>query len=178
MYKRQGATVHPLNLAYPVLISPPSKKSPDWTASSKAQNRPLRADLVLDAQTGKIKSRKNFAERPLLDRVIGYGIAIHEGQLFGWFNQLLGLLTALGLVLLSVSGVVLWWRRRTPSVLGAPPSRNRSGEPSQYAFVLMATVALLGVLLPFLGISLLLVLIVERYVLRNIPSARNFLGLI
>jgi len=102
------ATVQPLHLAAPVLISPPSKKSPDWTASSKAQNRPLRADLVLDEVTGKIKSRKNFADRPLLDRIIGTGVAIHEGQLFGWLNQLLGLLTALGLVLLSVSAILLW----------------------------------------------------------------------
>ncbi len=170
--------VQPLNLAYPVLIYPPSKKSPNWTAKSNAQNRPLRADIELDAKTGAIKSRKNFADRPLLDRIIGYGIAIHEGQLFGWLNQLLGLLTALGLVLLSMSGVILWWRRRTPNELGAPPAvRKQVNEPSQYSQVLSATIVLLGVLLPFLGISLLAVLFVERYLLRYIPASRNFLGL-
>lgn len=173
---RLVATVQPLNLAAPVIIYPPSKKSPDWTAKSKAQNRPLRVDLVLDASTGAIKSRKNFADRPLLDRIIGYGIAIHEGQLFGWFNQLLGLLTALGLVLLSVSGAVLWWRRRTPSTLGVPPGRKQI-EPTQYSQVLIAIIVLLGVLLPFLGLSLIFVLLVERYGLRYIPAARNFLGL-
>jgi uncharacterized iron-regulated membrane protein len=170
---RLVTTIQPLNLAAPVLISPPSKKSPDWTASSKAQNRPLRADFVLDANTSTIKSRKTFADRPLLDRIIGYGIAIHEGQLFGWFNQLLGLLTALGLVLLSVSAIILWWCRRIPGRLGAPPAR----ESSPYAYALVAMVILLGVLLPFLGISLLFVLLVERWLLRYIPSARNFLGL-
>lgn len=170
---RMVATVRPLNLAYPVQIYPPSKISHDWTAKSKSQNRPLRADLVLDAKTGAIKSRKNFADRPLLDRIIGYGIAIHEGQLFGWFNQLLGLITSLGLVVISVSGVILWWRRRLPSTLGAPSPR----ETSSIAIGLIAIIILLGVILPFLGISLLLVLLVERYVLRNIPAARNFLGL-
>ena len=34
---RLVATVQPLNLAQPVLISPPSKKSPDWSARSDAQ---------------------------------------------------------------------------------------------------------------------------------------------
>jgi membrane protein implicated in regulation of membrane protease activity len=34
-----------------------------------------------------------------------------------------------------------------------------------------------GVLLPFLGISLVAVLLVERWVLRYIPAAKNFLGL-
>ena len=167
------AIVQPLNLAAPVLISPPSKKSPEWTASSKAQNRPLRADLVLDAKTGEIKSRKNFADRPLLDRVIGYGVAIHEGQLFGWLNQLLGLITALGLILLSISAIVLWWRRRLPGLLGAPQVR----ETLSFAPALIAIVVILGVLLPFLGITLIATLLVERGVLRYIPSARNFLGL-
>lgn len=166
-------TVQPLNLAAPVLISPPSKKSPEWTASSKAQNRPLRADLLLDAKSGAVKSRKNFADRPLLDRIIGMGVAIHEGQLFGWLNQLLGLLTALGLILLSLSAVVLWWRRRLPGLLGAPQAR----ATLSFAPTLIAVIVMLGVLLPFLGISLLVTLLVERWVLRYIPSTRNFLGL-
>lgn len=167
------AKVQSLHLVAPVLISPPSKRSPEWTARSDAQNRPLRVNLVLDTNTGEIKSRKDFADRPLLDRIIGYGIAIHEGQLFGWFNQLLGLLTALGLVLLSLSAIVLWWRRRSPGLLGAPQAR----ESSPYALSLIAIIVLLGILLPFLGITLLAVLVVERLVLRYIPSARQFLGL-
>jgi uncharacterized iron-regulated membrane protein len=168
------ANVQPLHLAAPVLISPPSKKSPEWTAKSDSQNRPLRVNLVLDASSGEIKSRKDFADRPLLDRIIGYGVAIHEGQLFGWFNQLLGLLTALGLILLSVSAIIMWWRRRTPRVLGAPPF-NRKSAP--YSLGLVILIGLLGLLLPFLGITLVAVLLVERWLLRYIPTTRNFLGL-
>ena len=170
---RMVATVQPLHLAAPVWISPPSKKSPEWTASSKAQNRPLRADLVLDAETGAVKSRKNFADRPLLDRVIGVGVAVHEGQLFGWANQLLGLLTALGLALVSVSAIILWWRRRQPGLLGAPPASAKVA----YTPVLIASIVVLSVLLPFLGISLIITMLIERLVLRNIPAISDFLGL-
>ena len=176
------ASVQPLNLAPPVMISPPSKKLPswaggsatDWTARSDAQNRPLRVNLTLDAETGAIKSRKNFADKPLLDRIIGYGIAIHEGQLFGWFNQLLGVVTALGLLLMMASAVVLWWRRRTPRTLGAPKA-NQAG--SKFAYGLVGIMVTLGVLLPFLGITMILVWLIERFVLRRIPAASNFLGL-
>jgi uncharacterized iron-regulated membrane protein len=171
---RLVTTVQPLHLAAPVLISPPSKKSPEWTAKSDAQNRPLRVNLVLDAISGKIKSRKDFDDRPLLDRTIGYGVAIHEGQLFGWFNQLLGLFTALGLSLLSVSAIVLWWRRRSVGSLGAPPANKKS---TAYTYGLIAVIIVLGILLPFFGLSLLVVLLIERLILRNIPSAQNFLGL-
>jgi uncharacterized iron-regulated membrane protein len=168
------ATVQPLNLAAPVLISPPSKKSPDWTAAAKSQNRPLRADLVLDGATGTIKSRKNFADRPLLDRIIGYGVAAHEGQLFGWFNQALGVFTALGLLLMMASAVVLWWRRRSPGTLGAPKANQALPK---FAYGLIAIMVTLGVLLPFLGIMMIAVLLTERWVLRYIPTTRNFLGL-
>jgi uncharacterized iron-regulated membrane protein len=171
---RLFATVQPLNLAPPVLISPPSKKSPDWTARSDAQNRPLRVNLVLDGVTGAIKSRQDFADRPLLDRIIGYGIAAHEGQLFGWPNQVLGVVTALGLLLMMVSSIVLWWRRRSPGTLGAPKAMQGSGR---FAWSLIGIIAILGTLLPLLGISLLIVLAIERWVLRCIPSARNYLGL-
>lgn len=171
---RLVTTLQPLHLVAPVLISPPSKKSPNWNARSETQNRPLRESLVLDASTGEIKSRKKFADKPLLDRIVGYGIAIHEGQLFGWFNQLLGLLTALGLSLLSVSAIVLWWRRRAVGTLGAPPANRKSVN---YAYGLIGLIVVLGVLLPFLGISLVAVLLVERWVLRYIPAAKNFIGL-
>ena len=170
---RLVTTLQPLHLVAPVLISPPSKKSPNWNARSETQNRPLRESLVLDASTGEIKSRKKFADKPLLDRIVGYGIAIHEGQLFGWFNQLLGLLTALGLSLLSVSAIVLWWRRRAVGTLGAPPANRKSVN---YAYGLIGLIVVLGVLLPFLGISLVAVLLVERWVLRYIPAAKTFLA--
>ncbi|MGQ2964567.1 PepSY-associated TM helix domain-containing protein, partial [Methylophilus sp.] len=171
------ATVTPLQLAAPVLIAPPSEKAANWTARSDAQNRPLRVNISFDAD-GNISSRKNFADRPWLDRVIGLGVAIHEGQLFGWLNQALGALTALGLILLCVSGVVLWWKRLTKTsllhTLGAPPG---SRQRLPYAWAMIAMVLVLGVLLPFFGLSLLLVLVIERCLMPYFPVLASYLGL-
>lgn len=55
---------------------------------------------MLDPNSGAILKRIDFSQRPLLDRIIGYGVAAHEGQLFGLANQLLGLFTTLGLITL------------------------------------------------------------------------------
>lgn len=170
---RLVATVKPLNLAPPVMISPPSLKSPSWLARSNSQNRPLRADIVLDGVTGAILSRKDFSERPLLDRMIGIGVAVHEGQLFGWMNQALGVFTAVGLLLMTVSSVVLWWRRRSPGRLGAPAV----SDSKSFSNGVIATVVILGVLLPLLGISMIVVALVERWVLSKLPSVSNYLGL-
>lgn len=167
-------TVTPLGLAPPVLISPPSAKSPDWTARSDAQNRPLRVNLVLDARTAEIKSRRDFSDSPLLDRIIGVGVALHEGQLFGWINQLLGLLTALGLELMVIGAVILWWRRRPTGTLGAPTA---NGHSPRLTVALISVICLLGVLLPLLGLSLIVICVTERLLLRRIPALSKFLGL-
>jgi len=79
--------------------------------------------------------------------------------------------------LISISGVVLWWRRRIPNSLGAPARKNHVGEPKSMSYVPISTIVLLGLLLPFLGLSVIAILLVERYVLRYIPAASSFLGL-
>ncbi len=167
------AMVTPLALEPPVVIAPPNGGSGDWSAKSMTANRPLRVDLTVDPATGTIKSRKDFASKPLIDRLIGTGIAAHEGQLFGWPNQLLGLLTALGLVLLSVSSVMMWWNRREPGSLGAPSS---AASP-RFSIGLLILILGLGIYLPLFGISLLAVLIVETLILKRIPPVRRWLGL-
>jgi uncharacterized iron-regulated membrane protein len=161
------------HLASPVLVAPPSRKSPNWIARSDAANRPARSDLVLDGQTGVVVSRTDFAQRPWLDQVIGYGIAIHEGQLFPPLNQILGVMTALGLITMSISSVVLWWRRRAVGTLGAPSAEAGLRFPRLF----VAGVALLGCILPLLGVSLLLVLLLEWSVLRRSRPVAAFLGL-
>jgi uncharacterized iron-regulated membrane protein len=165
--------VQSLRLPAPVLIAPPSKAAPTWTARSETANRPERVNLVLDGETGAITQRTDFSQRPLLDRMIGIGVAAHEGQLFGWFNQALGLFTTAGLSLVSASAIVLWWRRRSPGTLGAP--KTIPGTRVTAGIILI--IAVLGLLLPLLGASMLLVLISEKLLLRHIEPARRFLGL-
>lgn len=160
------------HLAPPVLIAPPSQRTPNWTARSDADDRPRRSTLTLDAATGAVLHRTSFAQKPLLDRIIGYGIAMHEGVLFPPLNQILGVFTALGLMMLCVSGVVMWWRRRPEGVLGAPPSTNAG-----YPRVLLGLLFLLCLFLPLLGLSLLAVTAIERCFLRRSKRACAFLGL-
>ena len=167
------AAVRPLNLAPPVLIAPPSAKSPGWSAKSDAQNRPLRVNLTLDPATGQILTRQDFAGRHPIDQVIGYGTALHEGQLFGLANQVLGVLTALGLCTLVVSATVMWWQRRPRGQLGAPLPLGQ-GVPSKGLGVLILG---LGLFLPVLGLSILAVAAIEGVILRRLAPARRFLGL-
>ena len=167
------ATVAPLGLANPVLVSPPKKFGGNWTARSDALNRPLRVNLVLDGKTGAILQRVDFQSKNFIDRLVGIGIAAHEGALFGWLNQLVSLFTAVSLTLLSVSGLIMWWRRRPEGVLGAPPVIRRMS----FIAPLMAVVLFLSIYFPFLGGSMILVALAEYLILRRIPATRVWLGL-
>ena len=167
------AHVAPLGLPYPVLISPPMSIGAPWTAKSDTADRPERVNLTLDPKTGAVLQRQAFRQSDWVDKAVAVGVAAHEGQLFGVLNQIVGLATALGLILLCVSAVVLWWRRRATGVLGAPVALRRS----RFSFGLAALVISLGLSLPMMGGSLILVLLVERFALKRIPSARQWLGL-
>lgn len=140
-----------LGLLAPVLVTPPGAADAGWQVRSDTQDRPRRVSVQVGAD-GRVLSRQDFAGKGLVDRVVGYGVAAHEGQLFGWPNQLLNLLVAGGLVTMSVAATILWVRRRPPGGLGVPaalPERRVGGGA-------VAVMIVLGLLLPELGISLLL----------------------
>lgn len=170
---RMVPTAAGLHLAYPVLITPPMRPDGPWGAHSDAQNRPLRVSVTLDPNTAAVLMREDFEHDPWVDRIVSVGVAAHEGQLFGWPNQIINLLTASGLFLASLSAVMMWWRRRPHGVLGAPASSG----PLRFSMTLLAIVVLLALLMPLLGASLLGVFFLERGVLRRIPWLRAWLGL-
>ncbi|MFO0887982.1 MAG: PepSY domain-containing protein [Isosphaeraceae bacterium] len=175
---RVVATVRPLSLPPPVVVTPPGVRSfegtsPDWTARSMTANRPRRVDLVIDGTAGAVISRKEFKDRHLIDRIVGTGVAAHEGRLFGWPNQLLGLITAAGLLTLSFSSIVLWWRRRVPGVLGAPAAGARPRFSVGPALLALS----LAIYLPLFGASAAIVFLTEKLVLSRIPATRDWLGL-
>jgi uncharacterized iron-regulated membrane protein len=166
-------------LPHPVLVKPPGASerfgpaaTMAWTIKSEAQNRPLNRTITYDVATGREMSRTGFAEKHFIDRAVNYGIAWHEGQLFGWVNQLIGVLTAGGLITLVISGFLMWRRRKPDSGLGAPampamPPKMRG------IFIIIGTMALL---LPLLAISLLAIYLFDRLLLPRLPRMSIWLG--
>lgn len=165
-----AATLH---LASPVEIMPAMKPGGTWIIKSDAQNRTQRDVLQADPTTGAIVSRRNFNQGMIIDRVVGVGIAAHEGQLFGLLNQLVGLATAMGLVTLCASAAVLWWRRRHVGVLGAPVALVKP----RWSLALALAVLALAVYLPAMAFSLIAVVSLEWAVLSRVPSVSRWLGL-
>lgn len=166
-------------LPYPVWVKPPG--APErfgppapmaWTVKSEAQNRPLNRTITFDMATGVELSRTGFADKHVIDRVVNYGIAWHEGQLFGWINQLVGVLTAVALITLTVTGFMMWRRRKPAASLGAPPLPSAAHKMPGAAIILIV----LAVLLPLLAGSLLVLWLFDRLLLPRLPSLAQWLG--
>jgi uncharacterized iron-regulated membrane protein len=166
-------------LPHPVLVKPPG--APErfgpptpmaWTIKSEAQNRPLNRSISFDVATGQELSRTGFADKHVIDRAVNYGIAWHEGQLFGWINQLIGVLTALGLITLVISGFMMWRRRKPVDALGAPIA---PAVPQKIRGVAVI-IAVMAILLPLLAMSLLALWLFDRLLLPRLPAFALWLG--
>jgi uncharacterized iron-regulated membrane protein len=151
--------VNALRLDPPVRVYLPSERQPFWRVRSETQNRPRVRELELDLRSGELLREQTFGEKPLLDRIVGVGVAAHEGQLFGVANQVLGLATALGLVTMCVSAAVMWWRRRPGGKLGIPAARV---DGFRIGWPLGLAILALGVLLPVFGASLVALALTTR----------------
>ena len=73
----------------------------------------------IDQYTGKVLADISFADYSLGGKSMAAGIALHQGNLGIW-NTLLNTVFCLAMIFLSVSGVVMWWKRRTVGTLSAP----------------------------------------------------------
>ena len=126
----------------------------------------------VDRYGGQVVATYGYTDYPVLAQVVAQGIGLHEGRSLGAWSFGTALLLCLGVVALCVTGPLMWWRRRPSGRLGAPRGRL----PLRSSPVLAALVVLLGVLLPFFGLSLLLVLALDHVVLRRVPALAGWFG--
>lgn len=123
------------------------------------------AFLHVDQYSGEIRGDFRFGRMNPVAKTVSVGIALHEGRLFGFWNQVLGVLACLGTLILSVSAVVMWWKRRPEGRLGAP----RLVKSFQAPRGIVAIAAALSIPFPLTGLTLLLALLFDRFVLPRFP---------
>jgi len=106
-----------------------------------------------------------------LPRAIDWGISVHTGREWGWVSQLVALSGTL-MILLSVATSLVMWRARRPKGLGAPRK-----EPDRRRMLgVVVITAVLAVVFPLLGGSILLVLALEFLVVRRVPRLARAFG--
>ncbi|KIV73695.1 putative iron-regulated membrane protein [Pseudomonas sp. FeS53a] len=127
------------------------------------------ATLHLDQYSGKVLADVRWADYGPVARTVETGVMLHEGKLFGLPNQLLMAAVCLLILFSSVSGLVLWWKRRPAGRLGVPPQRHDLPRWKTAIGVMLV----LAVAFPLVGASLVAVWLLDRVVrlLRPLDSA-------
>ena len=114
--------------------------------------------LYLDQYSGAILDDVPFDRFGPAAKAIEWGIAVHQGQEFGELNRCVMLAGCVAILLLAITSVTMWWKRRPAGSIGVPP------QPAQPAAtrVLAAIVVPVAIFYPLVGISLLAAFVLER----------------
>jgi len=140
-----------------VKVAYPANPQGVFTLSSFGGNPRDEVVLHIDQYSGAIIEEVNYSHYNLFAKAVGVGISLHQGQLFGWPNQLLALFTCLAIIALSLSGAIMWWKRRPTGSWGVPP-RAQVKAP----WWVLALMVLFGVLFPLVGASLIVAFIIDK----------------
>ncbi|WP_435531980.1 PepSY-associated TM helix domain-containing protein [Roseateles amylovorans] len=131
-----------------------------FTAMSMPDDVTRQRVVHLDRYSGEVLADVGYRDYGAVGKAVEWGISLHTGRQFGGLNQLVMLAGCLSIVLLAVSAVVMWWKRRPQGRLGAPPRR----DGDRAAFGAVAVAAALGLLYPLLGASIVVVLVLDAAV--------------
>ncbi|MFG0382766.1 PepSY-associated TM helix domain-containing protein [Pseudomonas sp. zbq_18] len=138
-------------------ISFPGDEKGVFTVALFADDPRNDATLHLDQYSGQVLADVRWADYGLVARTVETGVMLHEGKLFGLANQLIMLLVCLLILLGSVSGLVMWWKRRPAGRFGVPPLRHDMPLWKGGVAIMFG----LGLLFPLVGASLLLMLALD-----------------
>lgn len=159
-------------------LSFPSGEDGVWTIArdtmSNDSANPLSDRTVhIDRYTGKVLADVGFSDYGAAGKAMAVGIAFHEGDMGAW-NVALVTAFCLSIIFLSVSGIVMWWKRRPAGArrLVAPMPPEKIGLWKSGAIIMVAV----ALLFPLTGIVLLSVLALDLLVVRHVRPLKRALS--
>jgi len=162
--KREG--VHP---SYSIYI--PQEKEGVYTLSAFPPKAQDEVTMHIDQYTGAVLADYRYDNYGLIGKIVAWGITLHKGTQFGLINQLVSLLICLGIILVAISGFYLWWKRKPKKELGVPKAPSiKNMKP----FLVLMIV--LGILFPLVGLSLIIVWVLDWFIIQRIPAMKSFLN--
>lgn len=159
-------------------INIPGNETGVWTVShdsmsNDGQNPAADRTIHIDQYSGNVLADVRYADYSPYAKAMAWGIAFHEGDLGVW-NLVFNTLFCLSVIGVSVSGLVMWWKRRPAGAarLAAPP-RPRDLPLWKGA---AALVVVLGIAFPLAGAAIVAVLLLDATLLRVVPRLRHALS--
>ena len=110
----------------------------------------------IDQYTGNILADVSLKEYSFVGKLMAWGIALHKGMA-GPINFVFNLVYLSLVLLLCISGVVMWWKRRPVGKLGAPLYARDTQVPK----AVVGLGAVLAILFPLGGLAIVFFAIID-----------------
>jgi uncharacterized iron-regulated membrane protein len=151
-------------------ISPPRGPQGVWRISNVDRGQPMqRLDLQLDATSGRALFFAGWQQQTLFSKATAIGIPFHRGE-FGLWNQLLLVLFGVAVIFSTVTGWVMWFKRRRTGWLGLPALPAQAWRSVAWRWPALGAALALCWLAPLLLAFLALLLLAEWHAARK-PAA-------
>jgi uncharacterized iron-regulated membrane protein len=157
---RVVATARREGVIAPFVVSIPVSDDLAWTAAREVRRVQDGRSLYVDAATGTVRTDVRYEQFGIGAKVFEWSIYTHQGTQYGQLNRLVMLAACIGIWLLSISGLMMWWKRRPKGRLAAPVV---SPGPRVRAAVLGIVIPLC-ILYPLTGLSLVVAVLLDRTV--------------
>jgi uncharacterized iron-regulated membrane protein len=141
-------------LAEPYVVNLPQGAGAPYTLSRLAERADQTRLIYVEPATGHVLQDIAYGDFGAGAQVVEWGIFTHQGQTYGELNRLLMLFGCLGVLLLAITGPVLWWKRRRNGRLEPPPTPQNARALRNVA----ALMVVLGVVYPLTGATMLIAL--------------------
>ena len=152
-------------------INIPQETDGVYTLSAFPPKAQDEATIHIDQYSGAVLADYRYDHYGLIGKIVAWGITLHKGTQFGLINQIISLLICLGIMLVACSGFYLWWKRKPKKSLGAPKAPQIKNM-KLFLFLLIG----LGILFPLVGLSLIVVWLIDWLIIKKISAVKNFLN--
>ena len=136
-----------------LLIRLPKGKKGAYSLSQRPLDLSQQRFLHLDQYTGAVLAKAAWSDFPIGGAAQTIGIRLHQGELFGIANLIIMLLACVALVLIALSGIMMWWIRRPKGKLALP----QRCTPIAASKPMLAMTILFALFFPLVGASIVLV---------------------
>jgi uncharacterized iron-regulated membrane protein len=155
-------------LPRPYQVSIPTDPQLAYTVARSVKQVEDTRTLYIDGATGAVRADIRYGQFGVGAKAFEWGIAVHQGTQYGRINQFVMLGGCIAIWLLSISAIMMWWKRRPKGRLGAPVALP---GPRVRAAVL-GIVLPLAILYPLTGLSLIAALLLDFGFRSVMPPSR------
>lgn len=127
------------------------------------------ATVHIDQYSGAVLADYRYENYEPIGKLMAWGITLHKGLEFGLLNQIIGFVVCIGIAGIVFTGFLMWWKRKPNGKMGAP----RSISPGKIKGLFLV-LAVFGILFPLVGLSLIVVGIIDFFIIKKIPALKKF----